>query len=160
MRKGGKMSDQNSGEYSLKEIKDDLRRNLNIFAGMIKNIGVILAMNFWMDYCEINKNSFPEEIFRDEDLRSELEKAIYEWTQKTLEDNIDDLKNKELDYKDIEKLINLLSLKWDVEEAIFQRVKDAAETEDDNLRLKTSVEVRAKRIIENSIKKLSIKKRD
>jgi hypothetical protein len=154
------MFGQENGGDSLKEKKDDLRRNLNIFSGMVKNIGAVLAMKFWMDYCEINKNSFPGEIFQDEGLRNELEKAILEWVQKTLEDNINDLKNKEFNQKDIEKLINLLSSKWDIEEMVFRRLKDAAETEGDCLQLKTGAEVRAKRIAKNSIEKLSVQKRD
>ncbi len=153
------MIGKNNDEDALKMKKDDLRRNLSILAGMIKNIGAVLAMEFWMDYCEINKNSFPGKVFQDEDLKSELEKTIFGWTQKTLEDNINDLKNKELSQKDIEKLINLLSSKWDVEEAVFQKAKGAAETEDDRFQLKASVEARAKRIVKNSIDKLSVQKR-
>ena len=141
----------NENVKNISEKEKDLIRNLLAFSSMIDNTSPDLAMDFLKNYCEVNKFSLPKEVLEKKPIENIFTSSLIKWSKKSLELDILRLKNtflkENLNPKVIESLVNLLALKWELNEEIFWRIKNMAETNNDKEQLERAVQAKAEKIL-------------
>jgi len=141
----------NKNVKNISEKEKDLIRNLLAFSSMIDNTSPDLAMDFLKNYCEVNKFSLPKEVLEKKPIENIFTSSLIKWSKKSLELDILRLKNtflkENLNPKVIESLVNLLALKWELNEEIFWRIKNMAETNNDKEQLERAVQAKAEKIL-------------
>jgi|YelNatPaOPRAMG01_1025707.scaffolds.fasta_scaffold04495_3 hypothetical protein len=141
----------NENVKNISEKEKDLIRNLLAFSSMIDNTSPDLAMDFLKNYCEVNKFSLPKEVLEKKPIENIFTSSLIKWSKKSLELDVLRLKNtflkENLNPKVIESLVNLLALKWELNEEIFWRIKNMAETNNDKEQLERAVQAKAEKIL-------------
>jgi len=141
----------NENVKNISEKERDLIRNLLAFSSMIDNTSPDLAMDFLKNYCEVNKFSLPKEVLEKKPIENIFTSSLIKWSKKSLELDVLRLKNtflkENLNPKVVESLVNLLALKWELNEEIFWRIKNMAETNNDKEQLERAVQAKAEKIL-------------
>jgi hypothetical protein len=141
----------NENVKNISEKEKDLIRNLLAFSSMIDNTSPDLAMDFLKNYCEVNKFSLPKKVLEKKPIENIFTSSLIKWSKKSLELDVLRLKNtflkENLNPKVIESLVNLLALKWELNEEIFWRIKNMAETNNDKEQLERAVQAKAEKIL-------------